>query len=45
VVEGALEVAKNPLGSSEVVLSWGVLVKAHMLDRVDDIGRGEDEVL
>jgi hypothetical protein len=36
---------KDPLESGEVGLAWGVHMKAHMLDRVDDVGPVEREVL
>jgi hypothetical protein len=45
VVEGALEVAEDPLRSPEMGLSWVVHVEAHLLDHVGDIGPGEGEVL
>jgi hypothetical protein len=38
-------VVKNPLGSEEVGLPWGAHVKAHLLERVGDVGPGEGEVL
>ena len=44
-VEGALKVAKNLLDIGEVGLPWGAHVKAHLLDRVGDVGPGEGEVL
>jgi hypothetical protein len=40
-----MKVVKNSLESSEVGLPWGVHVRAHMLDRVGDVGPDEDEVL
>jgi hypothetical protein len=45
VVKSVMEVAKNLLHSGEVWLSRGVLVKAHPLDRVGNVGPGEGEVL
>jgi hypothetical protein len=36
---------KNPLGSGEVRLPRVVHVKAHLLDRVDDVGAGEGDEL
>ena len=41
MVDGAVEVAKNPFESSEVELPWGVHVKAHLLNDVGDVGPGE----
>lgn len=45
IVEGATEIAKNPLRSSEVGLPRGVYVEAHLLDHVGDVSLGECEVL
>jgi hypothetical protein len=45
IVEGATEVAKNPFGNSEVGFLRGVHVKAHVLDRIGDVGPVEDKVL
>jgi hypothetical protein len=45
VVVGAIEVAKNPLRNGEVGLPRGVHVKAHLLDRVGDVGPSEGEIL
>jgi hypothetical protein len=45
VVEGASEVAQNALESGEVGLSWGVHMKAHLLNGVGDVRPGEGEVL
>jgi hypothetical protein len=45
VVEGALEVAEDPLRNREVGLSRVMHVEAHLLDRVGDVGPGEGEVL
>jgi hypothetical protein len=40
-----MEVVKNLLRIGEVWLPRGVRVKAHLLDRVGDVGPGEGEVL
>jgi hypothetical protein len=45
VVEGAPEVAQNPLESGEVGLPWCVHMKAHLLNDVGDVWPGEGEVL
>jgi hypothetical protein len=45
IVEGALEVAKDPLRSGEMVLPRVVHVEAHLLDRVRDVEPDEGEVL
>jgi hypothetical protein len=45
VVEGALVVPKDTLCGREMGLTRAVHVEAHLLDRVDNIGPGEDEVL
>jgi hypothetical protein len=45
VVEGAAEVAQDPLESGEVGLPRGVHVQAHLLDGVGDVGPGEGEIL
>jgi hypothetical protein len=45
VIEGALEVAKDALCSSEMGLTGVVHVKAHLQDRVGDVGLGDGEVL
>jgi hypothetical protein len=45
IVEGALEVAENPLCSREMGLPRVVHVEAHLLDRIGDIRPGEGEVL
>jgi hypothetical protein len=45
VVEGVTEVTKDPLRSGEVWLPRSVLVEAHLLDGVGDVGPGEGEVL
>jgi hypothetical protein len=45
VVEGAMEVAKKSLRSSEVWLSWDVHVKEHLLDNIGDVEPGEGGVL
>jgi hypothetical protein len=43
-LKGVAEAAKNPLGSGEVGLPWGVHVKAHLLNRIGDVWLGKDEV-
>jgi hypothetical protein len=45
VVEGAAEVAQNPLERGEMGLSRSVHMQAHLLDDVCDVGPGEGEVL
>jgi hypothetical protein len=45
LVDGATEVANNPLESAEVGLPWGVHVKEHLLDNIGDVGSGECQVL
>jgi hypothetical protein len=45
VVEGAVEVAQNPLERSEMGLPWSVHMQAHLLDGVSDVGPRESEVL
>jgi hypothetical protein len=45
VVEGAVEVAQDPLESGEMGLPQGVHVQAHLLDGVGDVGPREGEVL
>jgi hypothetical protein len=45
VVEGAAEVAQDPLESGEVGFPRGVHVQAHLLDGVGDVGPREGEVL
>jgi hypothetical protein len=45
VVEGAQEVAQNPLESSEVGLPWCVHMKAHLLNGIGDVRPREGEVL
>jgi hypothetical protein len=45
VVEGALEVAEDPLRSREMGFPQVVHVEAHLLDHVGDIGPDEGEVL
>jgi hypothetical protein len=44
VVDGSVELAKNPLDSSEVGLSWGVHVKALLLNDIGDVGSGRENV-
>jgi hypothetical protein len=43
VVEGAAEVAQDPLESGEMGLPWSVHMEAHLLDGVGDVGAGEGE--
>jgi hypothetical protein len=45
VVEGALEVAEDPLHNHEMGLSRVIHVEAHLLDCVGDVEPGEGEVL
>jgi hypothetical protein len=45
VVEGAAEVAQDPLESGEMGLPWGVHMEAHLLDGVSDVGTREGKVL
>jgi hypothetical protein len=45
VVEGAPELAQNPLESGEVGLPWRVHMKAHLLNDTGDVWSGEGEVL
>jgi hypothetical protein len=45
VVEGAVEVAQDPLEISEIGLPRGVHMQAHLLDGVGDVGPGEGVVL
>jgi hypothetical protein len=45
VVEGAAEVAQNPLERGEMGLPRSVHMQAHLLDDVCDVGPGEGEVL
>lgn len=45
MVEGATEVAKNPLCSDELWFSWSVHVKSHLLDCVIDVRPGEGDVI
>lgn len=45
MVEGATEVAKNPLCSDELRFSWSVHVKSHLLDCVIDVRPGEGDVI
>jgi hypothetical protein len=45
VVEGAAEVAQDPLESGEMGLPWGVHMEAHLLDGVGDVRPRESEVL
>jgi hypothetical protein len=45
IVEGAAEVAKNPLRNDKVWLPRSVHVKAHLLDRVANVGTDEGDVL
>jgi hypothetical protein len=45
VVEGATEVAQNPLERGEMGLPRSVHMQAHLLDGVCDVGPGEGEVL
>lgn len=45
VVEGATEVAHDPLESSEMMLPHGVHMQAHLLDGVGDVGPREGQVL
>lgn len=40
-----MEAAKNPLGGGEMGLPQGVHVKAHLLDRLGDIGPCKSEIL
>jgi hypothetical protein len=40
-----VEVGKDLLESGEVGLPWGVHVKAHLLDKVSDVGPRESQVL
>jgi hypothetical protein len=44
LVEGAAEVAQDPLESHEVGLPWSVHMEAHLLDGVGDVRPGEGEV-
>jgi hypothetical protein len=45
VVKGALKVPKNVLRGREMGLTGVVHVEAHLLDRVDNVGPDEGEVL
>jgi hypothetical protein len=45
VVEDALEVPKDAFRDCEMGLTGVVHVEAHLLDRVGNVGPGEDEVL
>jgi hypothetical protein len=45
VVEGALEVPKDALRGREMGLTGVMHVEAHLLDRIDNVGPGEGEVL
>jgi hypothetical protein len=40
-----VEVAQDPLESSEMGLPWSVHMEAHLLDGVGDVGAGEGEVV
>jgi hypothetical protein len=44
-VDSASEVPQDPLHGGEMWLPWDVHMEAHLLDGVDDVGAGEDEVL
>jgi hypothetical protein len=44
VVEGAVEVAQDPLESDEMGLPWGVHMEAHLLGGFGDVGPGEGDV-
>jgi hypothetical protein len=45
IADGALKVAKDPLGSGHVSLSGIVHVKADLLDGICDVGASERQVL
>jgi hypothetical protein len=45
IVKGALEVLKDALRDREMGLTRVEHVEAHLLDRVDNVGPGEGEVL
>jgi hypothetical protein len=45
VVEGALEVLEDVLRDREMGLTRVVHVKAHLLDRIGNVGPGEGDVL
>jgi hypothetical protein len=40
-LDRAAKVAKDPLESGEMGLSWGVHVKAHLLNDIDDVSAAE----
>jgi hypothetical protein len=45
IVEGALEVAEDPLHNREMGLLRVMHIEAHLLDHVGDVGSSEGEVL